>query len=121
MSEELKGIVFAHAEMGASTSRADGSISFRIITPELRNSERGIVGGLHGKAVRVFIEPLIGETVESVEVNTELGTKTHGQRMRAAIFKVWQTNKELQDEPFDFYYAKQMDRLIEHIKTKIKE
>jgi hypothetical protein len=60
MSTPLKALHIVNCEMGSITSRADYSVKFSVVTPELRASESGELIRLHGKAVSVLITPLDG-------------------------------------------------------------
>lgn len=116
----MQGIDIRHAEIGTVSSRADGSIAFRVITPELRPSEAGAVMGWHGKACRVSILP--DETAvpeEMVSVDTEREIKSHSTRLRAVIFLDWKQNG--QAGSFDNWYAEKMEVMINHFKSKLPQ
>lgn len=102
--------------IGTVSSKEDGSVSFRVTTAELRPSEKGSVMDFHGKACRVAIFPHEGE-YETVEVTTERGQKTPSQRLHAIFFIMWKQAGREGD--FDAFYRQQMEKLIEHYKTKL--
>ena len=54
----MKAIDIRHSEMGSVTSRVDGGVAFRVITPELTLDQRATLLGLHGKNVRCMLEPI---------------------------------------------------------------
>ena len=54
------------------------------------------------------------------EVPEMKGDKTPAQRMRSVLYVLWEKNTS-QKETFNTYYAQQMERLIEHIKSKLNE
>ena len=54
----MKAIDIRHAEIGQVSSRVDGSVAFRIITPELTLDQRATILGLHGINSRVMLEPI---------------------------------------------------------------
>lgn len=114
----MKAVEIAHAEFGAVTSRQDGSVSFRIITPELRASEAGALVGLHGKAVSIAIVPRDGVPEERVNVDAEMERKTPGQRLRSVLF-VWWTQSGRRGD-FETFYRDEMEKLIEHVKGALK-
>ena len=69
--------------MGLVNSRVDGSVMFRVITPELTLDQRATLLGFHGKNARVMVEPLDVPTEGLDEVTTEMDVKTPAQRLRA--------------------------------------
>ncbi len=103
--------------MGSVTSRVDGGVAFRVITPELTLDQRATLLGLHGKNVRCMLEPIDVPVSGLDEVKTEMDAKTPCQRLHAVIYVHW---KSVQDQPddFDTFYRKQMERVIEGYKTK---
>jgi hypothetical protein len=115
----MQAIDIRHAEIGTVSSRQDGSIAFRVITPELRASEAGAVMGWHGKACRVTILPDEGAAPEPLIVDTERDAKTPGTRLRAVIFLLWKQA----DSPgtFDHFYAAEMEKYINHVKAKLPQ
>lgn len=114
----MTAIELLHAEIGTVSSRQDGSVAFRVLTPELRPSEAGAIMSYHGKACSVFIKPTETPADEIVRVDTERDDKTPSERLRAVIFVSWTQN----GKPGDFaaYYAVKMERLIDHIKSKLE-
>lgn len=116
----MKAVNIIHACMGGVSSRADRSVRFSVETCELDASEAASLLALHGVSCRILIEPDDPDG-DMVEVKTERNVKTPSQRIRAVLYKVWQTNAELQDQTFDAYYKISTERIIEHLKSKIKE
>lgn len=53
-AQEVKAIDIKHAEIGMVSSRKDGALTFRVITPELTLEQRATVLGLHGINVRIM-------------------------------------------------------------------
>lgn len=114
----MKAIDIRHAEIGTVSSRADGSVAFRVITPELRPSEAGVVVGWHGKAARVTITPDEDAIPDdALEVTTDREIKTPGQRLRAVLYVCWK--EEERKEPFEDYYRRALETFIEHVKKKL--
>ncbi len=115
----MKAIDIRHSEMGSVTSRVDGGVAFRIITPELTLDQRATLLGLHGKNVRCMLEPIDVPVAGMDEVTTEIDQKTPCQRLRAAIFVHWKSFADYAERgDFDSFYRKQMDRVIEGYKAK---
>ncbi len=118
----MKAIDIRHSEMGSVTSRVDGGVAFRVITPELTLDQRATLLGLHGKNVRCMLEPIDVPVAGMDEVTTEIDQKTPAQRLRAVIFVHWkEINSTLQPErqhDFDSFYRRQMERIITGYKDK---
>ncbi len=112
----MKAIDIAHAQIGQVSSRVDGSVSFRIITPELTLDQRATILGLHGINSRVMLEPLDVTITGLDKVDGEMETKTPAQRLRAVIFVHWKAVNSGDD--FETFYRKQMDKIIEGYKGK---
>lgn len=56
--------------------------------------------------------------IEAAETNFDDGFKTPSQRLRAVLYRLWE--KDNQDiETFTLYYNSQMERLINHFKSKL--
>ncbi len=112
----MKAIDIKFSEMGSVTSRVDGGVAFRIITPELTLDQRATLLGLHGKNVRCMLEPIDVPVAGMDEVTTERDQKTPCQRLRAVVFVHWKSIDTTED--FETFYRKQMDRVIEGYKLK---
>ncbi len=112
----MKAIDIRHSEMGSVTSRVDGGVAFRVITPELTLDQRATLLGLHGKNVRCMLEPIDVPVAGMDEVTTERDQKTPCQRLRAVIFVHWKETNATLD--FESFYRSQMDRVIEGYKAK---
>lgn len=113
----MTAIEFKHAEIGTVSSRADGSVTFRVMTPELRPSEAGVVMSYHGKACSVFIKPHEQAPDELVQVETEREQKTPSQRLRSVLFLLHKERNERQ--PFNLWYAEKMEALITSVKDQL--
>jgi len=112
----MRAIDIKHAEVGTVTSRVDGAVSFRVITPELSLDERATILGLHGKNVRIMVEPIDVPVEGLTEVKAERDAKTPAQRLRAVIFVHWKEAKVSGD--FEAFYRQQMERIIGGYKEK---
>jgi hypothetical protein len=112
----LKAIDIKCAEMGLVNSRVDGSVMFRVITPELNLDQRATLLGFHGKNARVMIEPLDVAAEGLEEVTTEMDVKSPAQRLRAVIFVHWKSIENQTD--FESFYRMQMEKVITGYKSK---
>lgn len=105
--------------MGMVNSRVDGSVLFRVITPELTIDQRATLLSFHGKNARVMVEPLDTPTDGLDEVTTEMDVKTPAQRLRAVIYVHWKSIQPLTPVPdFETYYRAQMEKIITGYKNK---
>ena len=112
----MKAIDIRHSEMGSVTSRVDGGVAFRVITPELTLDQRATLLGLHGKNVRCMLEPIDVPTTGLDVVETEIDAKTPAQRLRAVIFVHFKNSDTKED--FETFYRKRMDAIIEGYTAK---
>lgn len=101
------------------SSRADKSIGFRGVTPELSPAEATALMELHGQNVRILIEPWDVPPDAMIKIKSEVEHKTPSQRLRAVLFVWWQQ----QNKPGEFeeFYRINMNRLIEHVKSKLDQ
>lgn len=113
----LAAIQLVNAEVGTVSSRVDGSVKFTVVTAELRPSEKGLCMEYHGKACKVTIEPHEGEAPETVRVDTELHSKTPGQRLRAVLFVAFTQQKP--QMTFEDFYNRRLDTIINEIKLTL--
>ena len=58
------------------------------------------------------------DMVNDLKSNYEDMTKTHSQRMRAVLYKLWQQNNEGYKD-FNLFYAFKMEGFITHLKSKL--
>ena len=71
--------------------------------------------------ISIKLEPF---SKDQIDVITNLKTnfddfgKTHGQRLRAVLYRLWQQDNEGYKD-FNLYYAFKMDTLINHFKSKL--
>lgn len=112
----MKAIDIKHAEIGTVTSRVDGAVAFRVITPELTLDQRSTILGLHGKNVRIMVEPIDTPVEGMVEVESEAEPKSKTQRLRAVLFVWW---KQKPVGTFQEFYDKKMESIIERCKEAL--
>lgn len=114
----MKAIDFKHCQISTVTSRIDGSIKFGVITSELSLEHRATLLAMHGKNVRVMLEPLDVCVTGMDEVTSEAEPKKPSARLRAVIYIAF----EQAGKPgtFDEFYRSKMEKIIEHIKGKLE-
>jgi len=113
----LTTLEILHCEMGSITSRADHSVAFKVITPELRPSEAGALMQLHGRSCCVTVKPHDGSEAEPLKVTTERDRKTQAQRLRAVLFLLWKQQGE--QGLAEHFYETRMEQIIESIKANL--
>jgi hypothetical protein len=99
-------------------SKADGSLSFRGTTPELTTNEKVALFELHNHSVKILIQPIEETPDEILTVHKVLDFKTPSQRLRACLFLCFKKDKP--DCTFDQYYATEMERIIDRVKTRLE-
>jgi hypothetical protein len=106
---------------GAST-RADGSLSLRLATPELPAESKTAFFELLNQSLKILIQPHDGEPAELHDVKAEFDQKTPGQRLRATLFvlhKQLTLTKKIAI-PFEAFYLDQMNRIIQSVKDQLE-
>lgn len=104
-------------------SLSDGGWRITVDTQELspeKSAELMQFKGCFGKFV--FASPESKITEEDIEISDEVleykGEKSKSQRLRAALYVMWQQGR--QDKTFEEFYSIQMSKLIEYIKEKLE-
>lgn len=123
----MRAIDIKHAEVGTVTSRVDGAVAFRIITPELTLDQRATILGLHGKNVRVMLEPIDVPVEALVEVESEAEPKSKCQRLRSVLYVWWKQRvhsskpltSELSSMTFQQWYDMKMESIIDKCKDAL--
>lgn len=101
------------------SARKDRSLGMRITTPELSPEEKALFFELQGINIDIVITPKDEPAPQQHQVKSDLYQKTPSQRMRGVIYKLWtQDNEGLE---YEAYYNRHMEKLIEFLKSKIKE
>lgn len=111
------------ATVGAIRTRQDGTVAVTIDTQHLTPDQAAILFALHQKYAFVAIKPeYFGdaerETLAALKAPEDEGKKTKAQRLRAVLYRLWQSNSEGYTD-FEQFYAAKMERIIEHYKGKI--
>ena len=112
---------------------ADGSLRIYVGTPELVQETMVNLFRLIRKPGYVLIsanhinQDQI-DAVEKVTSNSEFNEKTPSQRMRGVLYKLWEKTQpktlngdtgEMEYVEFDLFYKRQMNKIIDHFKTKL--
>lgn len=99
-------------------SKVDGSLGVTVGTPELSPKEKALFMELHGVSCNMTLKP-IDEPTEEYKLDREIEKKTPSQRMRNVLYVYW---KQLGNPEgyFDTFYRKEMDKIIDNIKSKLE-
>lgn len=112
----MKAITCPVILTGCAT-KADGSLSLRFTTPELKPDEKVAFMELQNLNLKLLLQP-DGEQVESLkDVRGDFEGKTPGQRLRAVLFILWK--QEDGEGDFEAFYRKKMESIIEFVKGKL--
>lgn len=103
----------------SASTRADGSLSIRLSTPELAPPEKTVFFELLNKSLKVIIQPTSDPVDEIVEVKAPLGFKSPSQRLRSVLFVAFQQQKP-PDTTFEEWYLRKMEAIIERQKQQLQ-
>lgn len=106
-------------QLTSIAARVDGSIGYRIITPELNSEQKSAIFDLQNKNVEVLITPQDVKEPEMVKVNTDLNQKTPSQRQRSILFLLWKADPK--DMTFEEFYNYRMEQIIEQLKERLDQ
>lgn len=99
------------------SSRSDGSAGISFTTQELSNEDFGLLKeNLNKFGWLIFKEGDIQAEDIPVE-NPEDKDKTPSKRLRSTLFVLWKHTGSSGD--FEVYYRNQVEKIIEHIKSKL--
>lgn len=103
-------------------TRADRSLGFTGVSPELTDIEAVALMGIRQRNVKLLIQPTDGAPEGLVEVEAEFDEKRPSERLRAVLF-VLHKQLTLQHKiaiPFEAFYLSQMQRLIQSVKDQLE-
>ena len=128
----MKNSVVFEGGIDKVSTLADGSLRIYIGTPELSFDTMVNVFSLVKKTGYVLISTntINQDQIDAVEkatTNAEFSEKTPSQRMRGVLYKIWEKtqpktmngNGEMEYVDFDLFYKRQMNKIIDHFKTKL--
>lgn len=105
------------------SSRADKSLGFRGVTPELSSAEKALFMDMQGINVRLLIEPKDYASDGKREIKNPLSHKSPSERLRAVLFvlhKQLTEKKKLENQSFDEFYTRQLESVIESYKQQLE-
>ena len=128
----MKNSVVFEGGIDKVSTLADGSLRVYIGTPELSNETMVSVFSLIKKPGFVLISAnaINQDQIDAVEkatTNAEFSEKTPSQRMRGVLYKLWEKTQPktmngdgvMEYVDFDLFYKRQMNKIIDHFKTKL--
>jgi hypothetical protein len=128
----MKNSVVFEGGIDKVSTLADGSLRVYVGTPELSNETMVSVFSLIKKPGFVLISAnaINQDQIDAVEkatTNAEFSEKTPSQRMRGVLYKLWEKTQpktmngdgEMEYVDFDLFYKRQMNKIIDHFKTKL--
>ena len=128
----MKNSVVFEGGIDKVSTLADGSLRVYVGTPELSNETMVSVFSLIKKPGFVLISAnaINQDQIDAVEkatTNAEFSEKTPSQRMRGVLYRLWEKTQpktmngdgEIEYVDFDLFYKRQMNKIIDHFKTKL--
>ena len=112
----MKAIV-TQAILTSFSSRADKSLGFRGVTPELSSGEKTAFMDFQGLNVRLLIEPIDYPSDGKSEVKNQIDNKTPSERLRAVLFVAWKQGGE--NGAFPDFYRQKMEHFIDDVKSNL--
>lgn len=105
------------------STRSDGTIKLTLGCNEMGSSDAGILFQLRNKYLKCLMsDNNISPVDENILVETQLQdgkkVKSKSQRLRAVLFRVWEQSGIPIE--FDDFYNTEMEKIIEHFKTKLE-
>lgn len=102
------------------SSKSDGSASLRFSSQELSPNDFAELKKHHnafGWLLFKNSEIQKSDVPEEDAIEEEDADKTPSKRLRAVLFRLWHQRKV--EEPFDVWYRKQMEVIIDKVKEKL--
>jgi hypothetical protein len=121
MIKKEKIILKVPSEIGKVETMSDKGLKLSVYTQELTSEDKAVVFSLQEKlGWFVFSEAEIEpeDLVSLPKIKQEFRSeKTPSERLRAVLYVLW--DHQSIKEPFDAFYKRYMENLIERIKEKI--
>lgn len=129
----MKNSVVFEGGIDKVSTLADGSLRVYLGTPELSKETMVNLFGLIKRPGYILISTnsVSQDQIDAVEkatTNTEFNEKTPSQRMRGVMFKIWEQSQpkqingdtgKMEYVEFDLFYKRQMNKIIDHFKSKL--
>tara|TARA_R110000823_G_scaffold227629_1_gene354889 strand:+ start:686 stop:1078 length:393 start_codon:yes stop_codon:yes gene_type:complete len=129
----MKNSVVFEGGIDKVSTMADNSLRVILGTPELSNETEAAIMRLRKKPgyILVSTQKISQEQIDAVEgatVSAEFKEKSPSQRMRGVMFRLWEKTQpkqlnadsgQMEYVDFDMFYKRQMNKIIDHFKTKL--
>ena len=115
-TEQARAVQFG-ALVDSLSTKKDGSIKVVIETQELGGEAVAELLKFRQQLAYVTLTESAVDEVSVPDEPVEKGRKTQGQRLRAVIYRLWESSGSKED-PED-YYRRTMEKLIEMYKEKL--
>ena len=106
--------------IGGVSTKVDGGLSIRIITPELSPQEKAAVFELQNTELKMLLQQESEGHPKLTDCKTEFDTKTPSQRLRAVIFVLYKNAGQSAGE-FEEFYRRRMESIINMVKEQLPE
>lgn len=120
----MTGTIYTAGQVSKIATLTDGTLEIRLRTQELPPEKVGALFGLMKSHCYfgIKVEDFGNEEREALEAlkadALEFNQKTSSQRLRAVLYRCFETNSEGYTD-FLQYYEFKMGRMIEHFKSKL--
>lgn len=108
------------ATLGGISTKSDGSLSLRFSTQEMNDEDiQTILKYRNAFGWLLFQEQEHkAEDIELEAVRRDTGGKSPSQRLRNSLYVLYQQSTD-QSITFEQYYAQQMEKVIENVKSRL--
>lgn len=98
-------------------SKVDGSLGITASTPELTPEEKAEFMRLQNLVLMCSFTPTDYKEAPEYKISKEIDQKTPSQRLRNVLYVLWEQEGSKGD--FDTFYKEQLNKIIEHYKSKL--
>lgn len=95
----------------------DGGVSIRLHTNEMTPAEKTVLLEFHQKFGYFLFKESPFQESDLPKDTPQRDIKSPSARLRAVFFILWKQND--QSKPFQEFYGREMEKLIEHYKAKL--
>lgn len=107
------------AELSGVSTKKDGSLGVRFNTQELDIQNKLSIMEYVNKFGWLLFSPANITEKDIPDKDPEIEGKTPSQRLRNVLYVLW--NEKSNEPDFESYYRKQMNKIIETLKSKIDD
>lgn len=107
-------------------ARNHGELSLTIVTPELSPEEMTVFFMLKDINLTATFTPIDETPKEAMVIDNDIDQKSASERLRAIIYVWWKNEQKTRVykieetlEPFEEFYKRKMEKIIDTIKSKL--